>query len=280
MIVLAFLCAATLCTAAPAENALTTLQADPIPAVAKPATKASGLDAPSYIDPVYGTRVFKATDASDLAGATHVRHNYSRRQAFNADNSRYLGAASNGYWVLYDGGTFGMLARSGEGGALRGLAGDAEPIWHPTDPRILFYNQGMAWYAKDVETDRDTLMVDFTGRLPWPGATQVWTKSAQRGERLGLGHDELAFYDALATNEAAVRELGDDTLKKIAVELTQSLRRSVTVDWAQRETVRARLRVMVKTLLRRYKYPPDRQEEATETVLQQAEALSAEWVVA
>jgi len=105
-------------------------------------------------------------------------------------------------------------------------------------------------------------------------------QAAQRGERLGLGHDELAFYDALATNEAAVRELGDDTLKKIAVELTQSLRRSVTVDWAQRETVRARLRVMVKTLLRRYKYPPDRQEEATETVLQQAEALSAEWVVA
>jgi hypothetical protein len=177
MIALAFLCAGTLCAAAPSAPALPTLKADPIPVVAKPATKATGLDAPSYIDPVYGTRVFKATDASDLAGATHVRHNYSRRQAFNADNSRYLGAASNGYWVLYDGGTFGMLPRSGEGGALPGLAGDAEPIWHPTDPRILFYNQGLAWYAKDVETDRDTLMVDFTGRLPWPGATQVWTKS-------------------------------------------------------------------------------------------------------
>ena len=66
--------------------------------------------------------------------------------------------------------------------------------------------------------------------------------------------------------EAAVRELGDVTLKKIAVELTMSLRKSVTVDWAKRETVRAKLRVMVKTLLRRYKYPPDRQEEATETV--------------
>ena len=70
------------------------------------------------------------------------------------------------------------------------------------------------------------------------------------------------------------------TLKKIAVELTVSLRRSVTVDWAKRETVRAKLRVMVKTLLRRYKYPPDRQEEATETVLRQAESLSAEWAVA
>jgi type I restriction enzyme R subunit len=102
--------------------------------------------------------------------------------------------------------------------------------------------------------------------------------AAQRGENLGLNHDELAFYDALAMNEAAVRELGDETLKKIAVELTLSLRKSVTVDWAKRETVRAKLRVMVKTLLRRYKYPPDRQEEATETVLRQAEHLSADWV--
>jgi type I restriction enzyme R subunit len=102
-------------------------------------------------------------------------------------------------------------------------------------------------------------------------------EAAQRGDSLGLNVDELSFYDALATNEAAVRELGDATLKKIAVELTQNLRKSVTVDWAKRETVRARLRVMVRTLLRRYKYPPDRQEEATETVLKQAESLSAEW---
>ncbi|MEZ0031265.1 type I restriction enzyme R subunit [Bradyrhizobium japonicum] len=102
-------------------------------------------------------------------------------------------------------------------------------------------------------------------------------EAARRGEDLGLNADELAFYDALATNEAAVRDLGDDTLKKIAVELTLSLRKSVTVDWAKRETVRARIRVMVKTLLRRYKYPPDKQEEATETVLKQAEALSEAW---
>jgi len=105
-------------------------------------------------------------------------------------------------------------------------------------------------------------------------------EAAQRGEQLGLSGDEMAFYDALAMNEAAVRELGDATLKKIAVELTQSLRKSVTVDWARRETVRARLRVMVKTLLKRHRYPPDRQEEATETVLRQAETLSAAWVLA
>lgn len=105
-------------------------------------------------------------------------------------------------------------------------------------------------------------------------------EAADRGERLGLNSDEMAFYDALATNEAAVRELGDDTLKKIAVELVVRLRGSVTVDWAKRETVRAKLRVMVKTLLKRYKYPPDRQEEATDTVLAQAETLSADWVAA
>jgi type I restriction enzyme R subunit len=102
-------------------------------------------------------------------------------------------------------------------------------------------------------------------------------EAAQRGDALGLNHDELAFYDALAMNEAAVRELGDETLKKIAVELTVSLRKSITVDWSKREAVRAKLRVMVKTLLRRYKYPPDRQEEATDIVLKQAESLSSEW---
>lgn len=102
-------------------------------------------------------------------------------------------------------------------------------------------------------------------------------EAAQRGERLGLNQAEVAFYDALAANESAVRELGDEILRRIAVELTQSLRNSVTVDWAKRETVRARLRVMVRTLLRRYKYPPDKQEEATEIVLRQAEELSVEW---
>lgn len=105
-------------------------------------------------------------------------------------------------------------------------------------------------------------------------------EAAQRGEALGLSHDEMAFYDALATNEAAVRELGDATLKKIAVELTLNLRKSVTVDWSKRADVRARLRVLVRVLLKRYKYPPDRQEEATEAVLKQAESLSEDWATA
>lgn len=102
--------------------------------------------------------------------------------------------------------------------------------------------------------------------------------ASQHGESLGLNPDETAFYDALAENEASVKELGDETLKKIAIELTQKLQRSTTVDWAVRETVRARLRIMVKQILRKYKYPPDKQEAAIDLVLQQAETLSESWV--
>lgn len=100
---------------------------------------------------------------------------------------------------------------------------------------------------------------------------------SKRGQALGLNDDELAFYDALANNEASVRELGDKTLAKIAHELTASLRRSVTVDWSRRESVRARLRLLVKRILRTYKYPPDQQEEAAQLVLAQAESLCEAW---
>lgn len=98
-----------------------------------------------------------------------------------------------------------------------------------------------------------------------------------RDEALGLNPDEVAFYDALANNESAVRELGDDTLKKIAIEITQKLRASTTVDWQVRESVRAKLRILVRRTLQRYKYPPDKAVEAVELVLQQAEVLSNSW---
>ena len=102
-------------------------------------------------------------------------------------------------------------------------------------------------------------------------------EAVKRGDELGLNESELAFYDALADNESAVRELGDDVLKKIAHELTGKLRNSTTVDWQKRESVRARLRNLVRITLRRYKYPPDKQEEAIKLVLDQAERLSEEW---
>jgi type I restriction enzyme R subunit len=102
-------------------------------------------------------------------------------------------------------------------------------------------------------------------------------EAAKRGEALGLNPSELAFFDALADNESAVRKLGDDILKKIAHELTEKLRNSASVDWQKRESVRARLRNLVRITLRRYKYPPDHQEEAIKLVLDQAERLSDEW---
>lgn len=99
----------------------------------------------------------------------------------------------------------------------------------------------------------------------------------EREAALGLNPDEVAFYDALAHNESAVRELGDETLKKIAVEITEKLRASTTVDWQVRESVRAKLRILVRRTLQKWKYPPDKEPEAIELVLKQAEVLSGAW---
>ena len=107
-------------------------------------------------------------------------------------------------------------------------------------------------------------------------AKQFQEEMAREAE-LGLNPDEIAFYDALANNESAVRELGDAILKKIAVEITDKLRKSTTVDWQVRESVRARLRILVRRTLQRYKYPPDQAPEAVELVLKQAEVLSNGW---
>jgi type I restriction enzyme R subunit len=103
-------------------------------------------------------------------------------------------------------------------------------------------------------------------------------EAAKRGDDLGLTEDEIKFYDALANNEAAVLQLGDETLKKIAHELTDNLRKNISIDWSKRESVRASLRLMVKRILRKYKYPPDMADDAVQLVLQQAEALGEEWV--
>ncbi|MDO9282249.1 MAG: DUF3387 domain-containing protein [Methylotenera sp.] len=103
-------------------------------------------------------------------------------------------------------------------------------------------------------------------------------EAADRGADLGLNADELAFYEALANNEGSVRELGDETLEKIAHELVESLRKNISVDRAVRDSVRASLRLLVKRILRKYKYPPDQHNEAVELVLQQAQALGEAWM--
>ncbi|BAH37220.1 MAG TPA: type I restriction endonuclease subunit R [Gemmatimonas aurantiaca] len=101
-----------------------------------------------------------------------------------------------------------------------------------------------------------------------------------RGEALGLTDDELAFYDALEVNDSAVQVLGDEQLRVIARELVATIRKNVSIDWAIRDNMRAQLRVYVKRILRKYGYPPDKQERATQTVLEQAELLSSEWAIA
>jgi type I restriction enzyme R subunit len=97
------------------------------------------------------------------------------------------------------------------------------------------------------------------------------------GAEQDLSPEEIAFYDALAENESAVEVMGDDQLRVIAHELLNNLKKNVGIDWAQREPARARIRVLVKRILRKYGYPPDLQEEAVRTVLQQAEVLSERW---
>ena len=101
--------------------------------------------------------------------------------------------------------------------------------------------------------------------------------ATKRGVDLGLTEDEVAFYDALAVNNSAVQAMGDKQLKVIAAELITQVRKSVTIDWTLRESARAKIRVMVRRILNRYGYPPDLQEHAVKTVLQQAELLCAEW---
>jgi type I restriction enzyme R subunit len=112
------------------------------------------------------------------------------------------------------------------------------------------------------------------------GLAKEMREANARGERLELSEDELAFYDALETNDSAVKVLGDETLRAIARELVETVRSNVTIDWTLRENVRAQLRVLVKRILRKHGYPPDKQEKATQTVLEQAEVLSAEWAAA
>jgi type I restriction enzyme R subunit len=109
---------------------------------------------------------------------------------------------------------------------------------------------------------------------------KVTVRAGDVHEQLGLAEDEIAFYDAPEVNDSAVKVLGDETLRTIAQELVKGVRNSVTIDYTLRENVRAKIRVMVKRILRRYAYPPDKQEKATQTVLEQAEVLCREWAVA
>jgi type I restriction enzyme R subunit len=105
-------------------------------------------------------------------------------------------------------------------------------------------------------------------------------EATSRGDKLGLTEDEIAFYDALEVNDSAVQVLGDAKLREIAQELLRTVRANVRIDWTVRENVRAQMRVMIKRILRRYGYPPDKQARATELVLEQAEVICRDWAEA
>jgi type I restriction enzyme R subunit len=111
------------------------------------------------------------------------------------------------------------------------------------------------------------------------GLAKSMREAQGRGEKLGLTEDEVAFYDALEVNDSAVKVMGDEALRLIAKELVDAVRKSVTIDWTVRQNVRAQIRVMVKRILRKHGYPPDKQEKATQTVLEQAELLSEGWAL-
>ena len=112
------------------------------------------------------------------------------------------------------------------------------------------------------------------------GLAREMREDLARGEALGLSEDELAFYDALETNDSAVKVLGDETLRTIAQELVETVRRNATIDWTVRESVRAGMRNAVRRVLRKHGYPPDKQEKAIQMVIEQAELLSEEWATA
>ena len=127
-----------------------------------------------FTDPTYGTCVIRATDANSEGPEGFARNDYSRRQAFNADNSYFFVYALNGFWHLYDGTDLSYVKQ------LSGPAADAEMQWHPSDPNIFYYTPnlgGLVVYEYDITTDTTRTTGDFSGRLPWSNAARVWTKS-------------------------------------------------------------------------------------------------------
>lgn len=155
----------------PSEFSLTPLSDDAWQQPARP-ERATGLDGPHLVSPAYDTRIYRATDAAEGQGG-RMRHEYSRRQAFNADNTRYLAQDAAGYWYLYDATTFAQLEK------LPDLAGDCEPIWDATNPNLLHFtarNGGAQWYTRDIAAGQTNPLFDLTGKTPWPEAAQYTTR--------------------------------------------------------------------------------------------------------
>ena len=133
--------------------------------------------------------------------------------------------------------------------------------------------------AKELANNTDSLVIKGDGTDMKTLDDAEIKKADARGEELGMSDDELAFYDALADNQSARDVLGDEKLRELAAVLVDRVKQNASIDWSIKESVRARMKVIVKRLLRQYGYPPDKQAIATETVLKQAELFTEEWVV-
>lgn len=150
---------------------LAALSADPAGAMEKPAV-ADDLKKSAALDPVNKTFIYRATDASKAEGS-FVRHDNSRKQAFNADNTRFIARDGQGAWYLYDAATFKQIKKLGE------FKGNCEPIWHASNPNLLHFtlrDGGTTWWTYNVETEKGEVMFDFSGRTPWSQATSFSTK--------------------------------------------------------------------------------------------------------
>lgn len=161
----------------PEHFRLRPLQTDRIVPVSKPA-RAHDLSE-AFIDPIYGTRLYRASAVGEGSRPNdRIRHAYSRRQAFNANNTMYLQNDGEGFWYVYDATTFQKIRRLGSSNGGIRPAGECEAIWHPTDPDTFFMTAthgGPVWYRYNVVTQTATPVFDFRGRTPWPQATRFWT---------------------------------------------------------------------------------------------------------
>lgn len=176
---------------------------DPIPSLPKPAK------GEAFAEPTYNTCVVRVTDHAVEPPSGFARNDYSRRQAFNADSSRLLVYAQDGLWHLYDAETFAHIK------ALSGPAGDAEPQWHPTDPDRLYYlptNGGLVVYELNVSTDATEVVGDFAGRLPWPSAAHLWTKSEGAPSADGRYWAFMAETEDFTSVGIVVWDLATDTI--------------------------------------------------------------------
>ena len=174
-----------------------------VPTLAKP------VKGTAYRDPVHGTCGIRVTDHANEAPSGMARHDYSRRQAFNADNSYVLVLATNGFWHLYDANTMAFLR------TLSGPAGDAEIQWHPTNPKTLYYfdtNGGMTLRQLHVDTNTSAVAASFAGKLPWADAARVWTKSEGSPSADGRYWCLMAETSSFAIRGVIVYDLQTQTL--------------------------------------------------------------------